>query len=133
MIELDDTNIRHFKLSSGEEVVAVVSGKATDKMLTLEHAMRVNILLTETGYKFMFSNWQPMAKDDVCHLNPMHVISHVECANDIKERYVRMCIQSVEDDSTADSDTDDEDDDAFDEHYASVLSKDGPDGSDPIH
>ena len=130
MIELDDTNIRHFKLSSGEEVIGVVSGTINDKMLTLEHAMRVNILLTETGYKFMFSNWQPMAKNDVCHINPLHIISHVECANDIKERYVRMCIQSVEEDKRTEEELDN---DAFDEHFDNVLSNDGPDGSEPIH
>ena len=130
MIELDDTNIRHFKLSSGEEVVAVVSGSTKDKMITLEHAMRVHIMLTETGYKFMFSNWQPMSKDDTCQVNPMHIISHVECANDIKERYVRMCIRSTEDDNRTEEDLDN---DAFDEHFDKVLSNDGPDGSEPIH
>ena len=132
MTELDDTNIRHFKLSSGEEVVAVVAGKVTDKMITLEHAMRVHILLTETGYKFMFSVWQPMSKDDTCQLNPMHIISHVECANDIKERYVRMCIQQDQSDNT-DDDNEFATDDEFDEHFDSILSKDGPTGSDPVH
>jgi hypothetical protein len=130
MTELNETNIRHFKLSSGEEIVAVVSGKTTDNMLVLEHPMRVLIAVTDNGFKFMFSTWQPMAKDDTCHINPMHIISHVECSNDIKERYVRMCIHDMDDgdDDTAEGDDSDEDD-----YIDELLNKDGPTGTDNVH
>lgn len=131
MTELNDTNIRHFKLSSGEEIIAVVNGKTNDNMLVLEHPMRVLIAVTDTGFKFMFSTWQPMAKDDTCHINPMHIISHVECSNDIKERYVRMCIQELDDgDDTAEGD---DSDTAEDDYIDQMLNRDGPTGKDNVH
>lgn len=130
MTELNDTNIRHFKLSSGEEVVAVVSGKTNDNMLILEHPMKVMIAITDNGFKFMFATWQPMAKDETCHINPMHIISHVECSNDIKERYVRMCIHDIDDgDDTAEGDNSDDEDDYIDQ----LLNRDGPTGTDNVH
>ena len=132
MIELDSTNIRHFKLSSGEEVIAVVQGKTNDNMLIVEHPMRVHTAFSDRGFKFMFTTWQPMAKDDVCMINPMHIISHVECSNDIKERYVRMCIEETENGDDTE-DPDDEESDERDEYLDSILSKDGPDPSDIIH
>ena len=141
MIALDDTNVRHFKLSSGEDIIAlVVEANKESSMLTLEHPMRIHITISDTGYKFMFSDWQPMAKNSVCLINPMHIISHVECANDIKERYIRMCIENAissnTDNVATDEDNNDdlEDNDEFNEHYDSVISNnDGPNGSDPIH
>jgi hypothetical protein len=120
MKELQDTNIRHFKLSSGEEIISIVSGKSNDNMLVLEHPMCVHFEVTETGFKFMFSTWQPMAKDDTCYINPIHIISHVECSDEIKERYIRMCIQELEESSDETSVSDD----GFDEYFENITSSD---------
>lgn len=127
MIELNDTNIRHFKLSSGDELIALVSGTSDTSMVTLEHPMLIRIEAHDDGYRIMFSNWQPMSKDDTCQLNPMHIVSHAECTNNIKEQYIRICIGSNNDRSEPD------DLDAFDDHYESLLSDNGPDESEPIH
>jgi len=96
MTELDSTSIRHFKLSSGDEVIALVQGKTKENMLVVEYPMRVIVTLNDRGFKFVFTTWQPMAKDDICFINPLHIISYVECSSDIKEQYVRMCIGSVD-------------------------------------
>ena len=115
MNELDDVNIRHFKLASGEELIAYVRGEE-EHMIVLESPMELHIQTRDQSQAFMFTKWMPLAKTDMCTLNPMHIVSHVECDNDIKERYVRMCI-NMNDDKDNRVDIEDEHlyDDATDE------------------
>jgi hypothetical protein len=91
MRELNDVNIRHFKLSNGEELIALVQGEE-DQLIKLESPMEVHREVRMNSQSFMFTKWLPLSKVDECLLNPMHIVSHVECDNDVKERYVRMCL-----------------------------------------
>jgi len=95
MNELDDVNIRHFKLSSGEELISLVRGDESN-MIILESPMELHTMMRENSQGFIFTKWQPLSKTDIVALNPMHIVSHVECENDIKERYVRMCLEQRE-------------------------------------
>jgi len=116
MNELEDVNIRHFKLASGEELVSYVQGEEKS-MIILESPMELHSVMKDETQAFIFTKWQPLAKSEVCALNPMHIVSHVECDDDIKERYIRMCMDyeddpertdlMVKDDNTLDA-TDDE-------------------------
>jgi len=101
MIELDAENIRHVKLSSGEEVVGYISADTSGKMLLVHSPMKVTTTLNEKGFSFFFVQWQPLAKGEECLINPMHVISTVEIANDIKEKYVRLVLQLREQEDLA--------------------------------
>ena len=92
MNELDDVNIRHFKLSSGEELISLVKGDK-NTMIILESPMELHTMMKEQTQGFVFTKWQPLSKTDIVALNPMHIVSHVECDNDIKERYIRMCLE----------------------------------------
>ena len=92
MNELDDVNIRHFKLSSGEELISLVKGDE-NTMIILESPMELHTMMREQTQGFVFTKWQPLSKTDIVALNPMHIVSHVECDNDIKERYIRMCLE----------------------------------------
>jgi hypothetical protein len=92
MNELDDVNIRHFKLSSGEELISLVKGDE-NTMIILESPMELHTMMKEQTQGFVFTKWQPLSKTDIVALNPMHIVSHVECDNDIKERYIRMCLE----------------------------------------
>ena len=91
MRELNDVNIRHFKLSNGEELIALVQGEE-DQLIKLESPMEVHREVRMNSQSFIFTKWLPLSKIDECLLNPMHIVSHVECDNDVKERYVRMCL-----------------------------------------
>jgi hypothetical protein len=91
MRELNDVNIRHFKLSNGEELIALVQGEE-DQLIKLESPMEVHREVRMNSQSFIFTKWLPLSKVDECLLNPMHIVSHVECDNDVKERYVRMCL-----------------------------------------
>lgn len=92
MNELDEVNIRHFKLSSGEELISLVKGNE-NTMIILESPMELHTMMKERTQGFVFTKWQPLSKTDIVALNPMHIVSHVECDNDIKEKYIRMCLE----------------------------------------
>ena len=102
--EISDLNIRHFKLSSGEEIVAIVldTAEATDTQLdestiNVQRPMQIEVRTREDSIAFLFHEWQPMAKSQVCMINPFHVISHVECMDQIKEQYLKIVAFSADD------------------------------------
>lgn len=99
MTELEDVNIRHIKLSTGEELIAVVldndeldSEDRSLGLMVVQRPMKIRTVHTETSVSFLFYEWQPLAKSDVCYVNPMHVVSHVECDNDVKGQYLNVCV-----------------------------------------
>jgi hypothetical protein len=99
MTELNDVNIRHFKLSTGEELIAIVLDQAeledSDRssiLMALQRPMKIRTVEQEHSISFLFYEWQPLAKTDVCFINPTHVISHVECDNSVKEQYINVCV-----------------------------------------
>ena len=63
-----------------------------DQLIKLESPMEVHREVRMNSQSFIFTKWLPLSKVDECLLNPMHIVSHVECDNDVKERYVRMCL-----------------------------------------
>lgn len=97
-------NIRHFKLSSGEEIVSFVVSpdhylkeigqeakvKPDDSMVILKTPLLINISVLNNVTSSFFTRWQPMAKNEFCFINPFHIISHVECNQFIKEKYVEI-------------------------------------------
>lgn len=137
------TSIRHFKLSSGEEIVAIIGARTPDgSMLLVEHPMLVRTSITETGFTFMFSVWQPLTDDNMCLINPLHIVSHVECADDIKARYIHICMQELKAKESAtvrdggnylDTSSDDDDESPFDDYFDDLLDSTSPDGTDTIH
>ena len=99
MNELNEVNIRHFKLVSGEDIIAIVlteedvgSENYNHDIITVQRPMEIKMVNTDTGTSFVFYEWQPLAKTDICFVNPFHVISHVECDDDIKGEYINACV-----------------------------------------
>lgn len=99
MTELSDVNIRHLKLSTGEEIIAIVldQHELSEKnraqgLMILQRPMKIRTVETETTVSFLFYEWQPLANNDICHVNPMHVVSHVECDNSVKGQYINVCV-----------------------------------------
>ena len=101
MKELSDIDIRHFKLSSGDEVISLVSKDDTDAVV-IQQPMKMHSNLGQNSQSYYFTDWQPMAKLNTCAISKLHIISFVECADDVKEKYIKMCL---DDESSANSGT----------------------------
>jgi hypothetical protein len=99
--ELSDIDIRHFKLSSGDEVISLVSKDDTD-VVVIQQPMKMHSNLGQNSQSYYFTDWQPMAKLNTCAISKLHIISFVECADDVKEKYIKMCL---DDESSANSGT----------------------------
>lgn len=122
MKELEDVNIRHFKLISGDNLIAIVLTEKeagpenySKNLIVVQSPMEIQMVRTDTAISFGFYEWQPLAKSDICFINPTHVISHVECSNDVKEQYINTCVNSSYDDDLNFDDYGDEDADTADE------------------
>jgi len=56
---LDDIDIRVFKLTSGEEIISLVSSTEGDKVY-LEFPLQVHKRVMKDTHAFAFSDWQPL-------------------------------------------------------------------------
>ena len=90
---LNDIDIKVFKLSSGEEVISLVSSVDGDEY-KLEFPLEVHKQVRQTTHAFAFSDWQPLGRPDLdVTLTKTHVISVAIAEDEVKERYIRMCLQ----------------------------------------
>ena len=95
---LDDINIQLFKLSSGDEIISLVYEEPGGMLIGLENPLLLHMKVSNEGHQFAFSDWSPMAKNrGKINLNPSHVISQAEAEDEVKERYIRMCLRMRED------------------------------------
>ena len=90
---LDDIDIRVFKLTSGEEVISLVS-KDENGFLCLESPLQVHKRVGKGSHAFAFSDWQPLGKTrGPVILNELHIVSTAFAEDEIKERYIRMSLE----------------------------------------
>jgi len=132
---LDDINIRHFKLSSGDEVIGMVidprevddeeGSISEDGLIVLNRPMRIDIVEESDQTMFLFHEWQPISKYSYCLLNPVHVVSHTECDEGTKHRYIQICVSH-----SSLNTSDDGDDDEFYYTSSGALDRETSDGND---
>ena len=91
MKELSDIDIRHFKLSSGDEVISMVAKEEKDVVIVTQ-PMQMHSVINQQSQAYYFTDWQPMAKVNACAISKLHIVSFVECADNVKEKYIRMCM-----------------------------------------
>lgn len=94
--EFDNVNIRHIKLSTGEELIGVVLTDTPDRtdVLYVQKPMLIKTYTDSETISFLFYEWQPLAESDVCFINPLHIISHVECSAQVKEQYLHVVLNN---------------------------------------
>jgi len=99
MTELNEVNIRHLKLSTGEELISIVLDQhevddeiRPPELMILQRPMKVRTVEKDDMISFLFYEWQPLSKTNICYINPMHVVSHVECDNQVKGQYINVCV-----------------------------------------
>jgi hypothetical protein len=102
---LDDINIQLFKLSSGDEIISLVYEEPGGVLIGLESPLLLHTKVTAEAHSYAFSDWAPMSKNrGKINLNPTHVISQSEADDEIKERYIRMCLRMREDEMELEDD-----------------------------
>ena len=101
-VDWSEINIRHFKLSSGVDIIGMVidpndledDSMIDENMIILNRPMAVDVIEKSDRTMFLFNEWQPLSKHTHCFVNAFHVLSHTECSDDIKEQYIRVAVSS---------------------------------------
>ena len=85
---MEDLNIRHFKLSNGEDIIAVVSVKNKDNWL-IERPVLVNPNLLG-GYQF--SPWFPFSNTKVHKILFSNIVNSTGIDPDVKRAYLDFVV-----------------------------------------
>lgn len=128
MKELSDIDIRHFKLSSGDDIITLVTKEETDTIIVAQ-PMEMHSTINQQSQAYYFTDWQPMAKGNSCAISKLHIISFVECTDNVKEKYIRMCLETDSDTDMGeflDTDPGDELDFELDEYLDPISDNDNP-------
>ena len=90
---MEDLNIRHFKLTSGEELIGLVQ-HSDENAFVLERP--VQIKMNSLGM-YMYSPWFPFSDKKIYKLFKRHVINHVEIEEESKKHYINYNIGEKKD------------------------------------
>jgi hypothetical protein len=81
----ESLNIRQFKLTNGEEIVALVHDKNSE-VITIERPCRVQ---TSMLGGFQLLPWFAFSSQKIFTLPRQHIIYHVEIDNEVKDAYIK--------------------------------------------
>lgn len=86
---MDDLNIRHLKLSNGDDVIALVSVKNDDSFV-VERPVLVHMNMMGG---FQFIPWMPFSDAKSFKINKSQIVSHVNIAPDVAEAYIQFALK----------------------------------------
>lgn len=86
---MEDLDIRHFKLTNGDEIVGLVSNK-NDTNWIIERPVQVNANLTGG---FNFTPWFPFSDAKTFKVLKNHIVQHVPVADTVKSTYLTFALQ----------------------------------------
>jgi len=81
---MENINIRHFKLTSGEELISLVQ-HSDENAFVLERPVQVK--LNNIGM-YMYSPWFPFSNKKIFKLFKRHIVNHVEIDEESKQHYI---------------------------------------------
>ena len=96
MTALEEYEIQHIKLTSGDEVISIVSGREGNNTL-LEYPMKLNHYMHNDNEVYYFTEYMPMSETDIVYLNSDNIVAFSLVQESVKEKYVRACLKSKAD------------------------------------
>lgn len=93
MKELEGVNIRHIKLSSGDEIIALVNSIKKDGIILVERPLLIQSFTNPhtNAERFYFMDYMPVSRKSLIHISVHNVIAHCEVVDNVKEAYIRYC------------------------------------------
>ena len=90
MESVKDINIRHFKLTSGEDIICYVQSSDENAYIVERPAV---VLLSQAGV-WTFGDWFPFSDSKVFKIMKRFVINHVPVVTETKESFIRYSLQN---------------------------------------
>lgn len=93
MSEYKDLDIKHFKLTSGDDVIGLIAGVKKDfGVLYLERPVRVEFM----GSSLYMSEYMPTSADNMVAFSMGQVVAQCDVTDDVKENYIRFCLGEID-------------------------------------
>lgn len=88
--EAEALNIMHFRLVSGDEIIALVNrNKHTDPVLIVEEPLEiVKIFNGSDSYTVSFQEWMPFSESRLSAIQRNNIVAYAKCNLDTKEQYL---------------------------------------------
>lgn len=94
---MKDIDIKHIKLSNGEEIVSFINSIKGDDVI-LEFPLMLNSVYNNNStYTYYFTRFMNLTNDNIIHLNTRNIIAYSTVSDEIKERYIRASLNYKED------------------------------------
>jgi hypothetical protein len=94
--EAKDLNIMNFKLTNGDDVVALVArNNVSEGYIVVEGGLLLNKYLDDrtNSYTYAFEEWSPLAEDHVTMINRVNIVSQSTVSEHTKANYLRTIIK----------------------------------------
>lgn len=90
-----ELNIRHFKLTSGEEIIGLITSlDAKKQLIHVERPVVIHTSIGRTHERYYMNEWMPMSRNKTAQLAIMHVVAQTEVTDEMKEHYIKYCIRT---------------------------------------
>jgi len=118
-LRLDNIDIRHFKLTNGDEVIGLVRGH-DEVQVFIEFPLLLNIIsLSPEKEQYYYTEWMPMAGDQLIKVYFGSIVAQSKCTDQFKEQYIRTALRLKE---TPTNVLNEMDEDFEDEVFDSIMS-----------
>ena len=95
--EYDDLNVKHFKLSSGDEILGLVAGvNAENGVMVIEYP----VLIEMVGKAYMMLDYMPTSVKNLVSFTTYHIIAQSDVHESVKQEYIKYCIGATEESNT---------------------------------
>jgi hypothetical protein len=118
-LRLDNIDIRHFKLTNGDEVIGLIRGH-DEVQVFIEFPLLLNIIsLSPEKEQYYYTEWMPMAGDQLIKVYFGSIVAQSKCTDQFKEQYIRTALRLKE---TPTNVLNEMDEDFEDEVFDSIMS-----------
>ena len=118
-LRLDNIDIRHFKLTNGDEVIGLIRGH-DEVQVFIEFPLLLNIIsLSPEKEQYYYTEWMPMAGDQLIKVYFGSIVAQSKCTDQFKEQYIRTALRLKETPTNVLSEMDE---DFEDEVFDSIMS-----------
>ena len=98
--EYSNLKIKHFKLSSGDEILGLISAVDTKNgVIHIEYP----VLMEQIGKNYVMMDYMPTSIKNIVAFNMRHVIAQSDVHETVKHEYIKYCI-GITSDEIDDSD-----------------------------
>ena len=90
-----DLNVKHFKLSSGDEVLGLIAGIDMNKgVMHIEYPVVIDMM----GDTYMMADYMPTSVKNIVAFSVSHIIAQSDVHESVKHEYIKYCLGATDSD-----------------------------------